>query len=133
MLYLRNTTDAQRVRIPADGAKLQGQLALRLVNVIGGGDGVESVWDPRVYLVDADGAFVHDSDGRQIVMAAPEDRTRLYYLAAVELPDGIPDGEYNYTATVDGVTVSCGLAYVGDFSAASVEYNNSLEYEQYRN
>lgn len=132
MLYFANITDKQRVRIPADGAKLRGELTLRMVNVIGGGSGVESVWDPRIYLVDADGRYVHDADGRQIAVGEPDDRTRLYYLADVELPAGIPDGEYNYEATVDGVTVSCGLAFVGDFHAPVTDYNNHLEYEQYR-
>lgn len=132
MIYLKNTTDAQRVRIPADGAKQHGQMSFRMVNVIGGGEGVESVWDPAIYLVDAGGAYVRDFEGRQIAVGEPEDRTRLYYLAVVELPEGIPDGEYNYTATVDGVTVSCGLAYVGDFTAPETEYKNTFVYEQYR-
>lgn len=133
MIYLQNTTDIQRIRIPADGAKLTGDVTLSLVNVINRGDGVTSTFDPQIYLVDADGQYVHDADGQQIVVQGPEDRTLLFYVCDVELPDGMPDGEYEYTVTVGDVRVSIGLAYVGEPAPVVQNYENTVEYEQYRN
>ena len=133
MIYLQNTTEIQRIRIPADGAKMAGDLTLSLVNVINRGAGVSSTFDPRIYLVDASGEYVHDADGQQVVVQGPPDRTRLYYVVDVELPDGMPDGEYEYTVTVDDVRVSVGLAYVGTPAAVVKEYDNTVQYEQYKN
>lgn len=133
MIYLQNTTEVQRIRIPADGTKRTGDLALSLVNVINRGEAVQSIFDPRIYLVDANGNYVHDQEGNQVIVVGPEDRTRLYYVVDVELPGGMPNGEYEYTVTAGGERVSIGLAYVGEFAADVQEYIKPVEYEQYRN
>jgi len=133
MLYFKNTTDTQVVRIPASGPKTDGIVTLELLNVINRGPALVFEFDQAVYLADADGAYVHDSDDRQIVVAGSGDSSRLYYAVNVELPEDITEGEYEYTATsADGEVISIGLAYIGDFQAGTVKYDNTVQYEQYR-
>ena len=132
MIYLKNTTDPQVVRIPVSLPKLDGIVTLRLVNTIDRGPAVDCDFDQAVYLVDALGAFVHDADGKQVAVADIGDTSRLYYVLTVELPDDMPEGEYEYTATVGDVTVSCGLAILGDRDSDTEQYENTVTYEQYR-
>jgi hypothetical protein len=132
MIYLKNTTDPQVVRIPVSLPKLDGIVTLRLVNTIDRGPAVDSDFDQAVYLVDALGAYVHDADGKQVAVADIGDTSRLYYVLNVVLPDDMPEGEYEYTATVGDVTVSCGLAILGERETDTEQYENTVTYEQYR-
>ena len=59
MIYLKNTTDTQVVRIPASGPKVDGVVTLEMVNTIDRGPAFVFEFDQAVYLVDADGAYVH--------------------------------------------------------------------------
>jgi hypothetical protein len=67
-----------------------------------------------------------------VVVAAQGDASRLYYVVNVELSEDVTEGEYEYTASVDGDVVSCGLAIVGDPEPSVTSYDNSITYEQYR-
>lgn len=131
MIYLRNTTDAQTVRIPASSPKAGGIVTLEMVNVINRGAALSFDFDQAVYLADADGALVHDAEDRQIAVADRGDSSRLYYVLTVELPEGIPEGEYEYTARIGGDVVSCGLAIVGEPAPAVASYDKPVQYEQY--
>lgn len=134
MIYLQKTTDPQVVRIPANGAKVDGgTVTLELKNTIDLGPVSAFDFDRAVYLVDALGAFVHDADGRQVAVAATAETSRLYYVIRVALPAEMPEGEYQYTARVDGTVVSCGLLIVGTPAPSVIQYDKPLQYEQYRN
>lgn len=132
MIYLSNTTDVQVVRIPASGPKADGIVTLELVNTIDKGEPLVMEFDQAVYLVDADGAFVHDADDRQVAVAAVGDTSRLYYVVNVALPEDVTPGEYEYKASAGGSVFSCGLAIVGDPKASVVRYDKPVQYEQYR-
>lgn len=54
----------------------------------------------------------------------------MYYLLPVSLPEGIDDGEWEYTLTQDGIVVATGILKVGE-SAQAEQYNSEIEYEQY--
>ena len=131
MIYLKNTTDQQVVRIPASLSKLGGTVTLEMVNTIDRGLALVMTFDQAVYLVDSEGAYVHDADDRQVVVAMQGDASRLYYVLNVSLPEDVTPGEYEYKASVDGTPVSCGLAIVGEPRAAVTSYDNSVQYEQY--
>lgn len=132
MIYLKNTTDQQVVRIPASLPKLGGTVTLEMVNTIDRGLALVLAFDQAIFLVDSEGAFVHDADNRQIAVAgAKPDESRLYYVLNVTLPEDVTPGEYEYKASVDGTPVSCGLAIVGEPHAAVTSYDNSVQYEQY--
>lgn len=133
MIYLKNTTDTQVVRIPVSGPKAGGVVTLEMVSTINKGEAHVFDFDQAVYLADADGALVHDSDDLQIVVAATADTSRLYYVVNVSLPEDFQPGEYEYTASVGGEVVSCGLAVVGDPKAAVTSYDKPIQYEQYIN
>lgn len=132
MLYLKHTTDTQVVRIPASAPKAGGIVTLEMVNTIDRGPAHTFDFDQAVYLVDADGAYVHDADDLQIAVAAVADTSRLYYVVNVALPEGMPKGEYEYKASAGGEVISCGLAIVGEPKATRVAYENTVTYEQYR-
>lgn len=132
MIYLKNTTDTQVVRIPASGPKADGVVTLEMVNTIDRGPAFVFEFDQAVYLVDADGAYVHDADDLQVVVVAAADTSRLYYVVNVTLPEGVTPGEYEYRASAGGETISCGLAIVGDPTARVTSYDNHQQYEQYK-
>lgn len=137
MLYFKNTTDAQIVRIPANGPKAGGNITLELVNVINRGQGYTLTFTPSSYvygrLITAEDEFFHDSDDRQVYVRIPvEDTSRIYYFGAVTLPAGMPEGEYEYTAAAGGEVISCGLAYIGEPKPSVTQYDNTIQYEQYR-
>lgn len=131
MIYLRNTTETQRVRIPASGPKAGGIVTLEMVNTIDRGEAYVFDFDQAVYLADANGDLVHDADDLQIAVADRGDSSRLYYVLTVTLPEGIPEGEYEYKATAGGEVISCGLAIVGEPAPAVESYDKPVQYEQY--
>lgn len=130
MIYLKNTTSAQYVRIPAGGPS-EGTVKMSMVNTIDKGKGYAFEYDPAIYFVDADGAYFHDADGLQLVVGYVDDPSHIYRGMEITLPEGMPEGEYEYTVIVDDEVVSCGLAIVGDRVAPFQENNNTVEYEQY--
>jgi len=140
MLYLKKSPDPQVVWVPAATEKLPGRITISVVNVVNRGAPVVLDSDTDIYLVDATGAYVQDSTGAQIVLSgssgggtlpAVPDTSRLYYAVGVIVPSTLPVGEYEYTADADGVTVSTGLLYIGDFAPNIQEYENTAQYEQY--
>jgi hypothetical protein len=47
------------------------------------------------------------------------------------LPEDMPLGEWEYTLTADGATVSQGILRVSEGAAATVQYNANDDYKQY--
>ena len=106
MIYLRNTQEAQVVYVPrSEGSRPSGDLVFKAKNTINLEEEVD------VHVTD-----LQTSD--------------LYYNLAIELPAGLPDGEYEYTLSSEGDTLSTGLLVVGDYSKPN-EYDKNITYEQY--
>lgn len=103
MVYIKNTTESQRILLPknVDG---EGQMDLRIWNTI-----------------DREGFTLEVSD---IPMS------RLYYNLAITLPQGLSDGEYEYSLELDGDVLSSGLMIIGESEGAD-EYNRKITYQQY--
>lgn len=59
--------------------------------------------------------------------------SELYYRIAVSLPEGIDPGEYDYRLECGMEVLSTGLAIVGEYGRAVVEYVKPIQYEQYEN
>jgi hypothetical protein len=108
MLYLDNTTEAQGVLVPRDGQSAEGlDLHFRAVSTVD----LSTLLDTPVSDLGTSGQ---------------------YFRIAVELPEGAADGEYEYTLSGNGVTLSTGLLCVGELpDVTRSEYNKSIEYEQY--
>lgn len=106
MIYLQNTQEAQVVYVPrSDGSRPQGDLVFKATNTINLEEGInQAVTD------------LQTSD--------------LYFNLAIELPAGLTDGEYEYTLSAEGETLSTGLLVVGDYSKPN-EYDKNITYEQY--
>lgn len=104
MVYLENTTDAQPVFVPRSREDVTGRLTLTLHGTVG----LDTV-------VDAEAPDLNTS--------------RLYYRIAVALPDGIAEGEYEYTLADEAGTLATGIAYVGTL-ARPTETDNTINYEQ---
>lgn len=132
MIYLKNTTSAQYVRIPG-GGPVDGTLKMSMVNTIDKGEGYDFEYDPAIYFVDSDGAYFHDADGLQLVVGYVNDPSHIYRGMEITLPEGMPDGEYEYTVTAGGEVISSGLAIVGEPKAAVTSYDKPIQYEQYIN
>lgn len=104
MVYLENTTEAQPLFIPRSRAEVVGSLALTLRSTVG-----------LEIVVDAE--------------AIDLDTTPLYYRVAVALPDGIAEGEYEYTLADDTGALATGIAYIGEL-ADPTETDTEIRYEQ---
>ena len=105
MIYLQNTTESQVLFVPRSGAVPEGDLVLKAKNTIDLETEIEeTVTDLRT------------SD--------------LYFNLAIALPAGLPDGEYEYSLSVEGVTLSTGLLVIGENSTPS-QYEKDITYEQY--
>lgn len=132
MIYLKNISDPQFVRIPVSGPTPEGVITLEMENTINRGGARSFTYDPAIYFVDADGKYFHDADGLQLVVGTVEDGSRLYAVIEITLDAGMPDGEYEYKAIAGGEVLSCGLAIVGDPKARVTSYDNNQRYEQYQ-
>lgn len=104
MIYLRNTTESQAVFIPRNGDTPDGDLVLHMASTIDHVEYFQVVTDLKT------------SD--------------IYFSVGVDLPAGLPDGEYEYTLTADGIAVSTGLMVLGEPSSPS-QYERDITYEQY--
>lgn len=105
MIYLNNTTEAQAVFIPRD-TEASGLLRLKMRSTVG-------------------------LDIPVSVAAIDLDVHRLCYQLGITLPEGIAPGEYEYTLTADGETVSTGVMVVTEGEKKPEQYNNEITYEQY--
>jgi hypothetical protein len=137
MIYLKDTTDTQYIRVPANGPKMEGDILLEMENTINRGTPfvltlTPAAFVPARFIVVSDEPFI-DSEGRQFVVRAPSpDRSRYYYFCSVQLPADAQPGEYEYRVTIGGEVISCGLAIVGDPTAHVTTYDNNQRYEQYQ-
>lgn len=57
----------------------------------------------------------------------------LYYQFGIMPPEDAANGEYRYSLMQDGVELSGGLLYLVNEREDMVQYENSIEYEQYKN
>lgn len=105
MIYLENTTDAQPLFVPRSRADVTGDLVLKMRSTVG----LETVVD---------------------VEAIDLNTSALYYRLAVALPEGIAQGEYEYTLSDDTGALSTGIAYVGTLTRP-VQHDTPITYEQY--
>lgn len=109
MIYLENTTQTQRIYIPADIAKMPGGLIFRATSTI-------------------------DLDTPVDITATPAGDSDRYYGLDIVLPAGLPDGEYRFTLmdSQGEQQLAEGVLIVGDYeAAAATTYDKIIEYEQY--
>lgn len=104
MIYLKNISTPQMVFVPK-GRETGGALKFSMQSTI----------DRSVYV-----------DGEVIDLQS--DR---YVQFPVELPAGIPSGEYEYLLSDDAGVISTGLLVVEETSSPT-EYNKPIQYEQYK-
>lgn len=105
MLYLQNTKDAQVLFVPKNGTIPSGDLVFKAKSTID-----------------------LETEVNQVVIDLQT--SGLYFRIAVSLPEGIPDGEYEYSLQVGDVRVASGLLVVGENFRPS-EYDKETTYEQY--
>ena len=105
MIYLQNTTESQVMFVPKNGAVPSGDLVFKAKSTI---DLVVEVSQAVTDLRTSD----------------------LYFNLAIELPAGLPDGEYEYSLLAGDVPVSTGLLVICENSHPT-EYNKEIQYEQY--
>ena len=105
MIYLINTTDPQTAYVPRDTDAV-GTLRFTLRSTID----LDTVVDAVVLDLN-----IH----------------HRYYSVAIQLPEGSPTGEYEYTFTAGATVVSSGVAVVVADPNAVHEYNKTVQYEQY--
>lgn len=105
MIYLQNIADPQVLFIPRLDVSPGGNLIFKAKSTI------DLTTEILQNVID-----LHTSE--------------LYYNIAVSIPNGLPNGEYEYTLT-DGVNMlSSGLLIIGDLDSDS-QYNKEITYEQY--
>ena len=107
MIYLQNITESQVLFVPKDGAFPGGDLVLVFK--------AKSTIDLSVEI-------------NQGVIDLQT--SNLYFRIAVTLPEGLPDGEYEYSLMNGENILSSGLLVIGENSHPS-EYNKEIQYEQY--
>ena len=105
MIYLENTTDAQPLFVPRSRADVVGELVLKVRSTVG----LETVVD---------------------VEAIDLNTSNLYYRLAVVLPEGVAQGEYEYSLSDDTGALSTGIIYVGELSRPT-QHDTTITYEQY--
>ena len=106
MIYLQNTTESQVLFVPKPGAVPGGDLVFKAKSTI----------DLAVEI------------NRAVTDLQTSD---LYFNLSIELPDGLPDGEYEYTILAGDIQVATGLLVIGE-NARPSEYNKEIQYEQYK-
>ena len=105
MLYLQNTEEAQVLFVPRNGKIPDGDLVFK------GRSTIDLATEIDIQVVD-----LNISD--------------IYLYLSVIIPDGCPNGEYEYTVLAGDELVSTGLLIVGENSRPE-QYNHEIEYEQY--
>ena len=104
MIYLKHTTELQMMYVPKDGRDAIGDVSFEAFSTI-------------------------NQFGFSFA-AAEEETSLLYHKVLVELKEGIPSGEYEYTLSDEVGVLSTGLLVIGDFEIPT-EYNKEIAYEQY--
>lgn len=105
MLYVENKTDAQPLFVPRSRPGIAGDLFLKIRSTVGLDYPVET-------------------------KALDLDISSLYYRIAVALPEGIADGEYEYTLSDGTGTLASGIIYVGGLISPQ-QMETPITYEQY--
>lgn len=105
MIYLQNIREPQVLFVPKNGASASGALTLKARSTIDGDFIIDHVLDLKT------------SD--------------LYYNLSIALPDGCPDGEYEYALMDDNAVLSTGMLVLGSAGSPN-EYNKDVTYEQYQ-
>lgn len=104
MIYLMNISDAQILMIPKNGGIVTGEMSLVMRNT---------------------------TDQQETTLSVTDLNTSgLYFNLSVALPEGLADGEYQYTLKDGNIQVSCGLLYIGDLQSPS-QYERTITYQQY--
>lgn len=105
MLYMDNITDAQGVSVPLNGTVPSGvpELVIR------------STVDLSEYAVTVN----------EYVPGI------TYASMSVMLPEGIPDGSYEYRLSVGDAAVSQGCLQIGGYDCTRKEYDKEITYRQY--
>ena len=104
MIYLKNISDAQILMIPRNGGIMTGEMTLVMRNT---------------------------TDLQETTLSVTDLNTSgLYFNLAVALPEGLADGEYQYTLKDGNIQVSCGLLYIGDMQSPS-QYARTITYQQH--
>ena len=104
MIYLKNISYAQILMIPRNGRIVTGEMSLVMRNT---------------------------TDQQETTLSVTDLNTSgLYFHLAVALPEGLADGEYQYTLKDGNIQVSCGLLYIGDLQSPS-QYERTITYQQY--
>lgn len=99
-----NISDAQILMIPKNGGIVTGEMFLVMRNTT-------DQQETTLYVTDLN-------------------TSELYFNLAVTLPEGLADGEYQYTLKDGNIQVSCGLLYIGDLQSPS-QYERTITYQQY--
>ena len=94
MIHLDNSTTEQYVLLPRTGLE------------------VPDADEQTLTLRSTVNARTEDSEDVTIDQPDP-----LHIGVRLTLPDGLPDGEYDYRLTMDGVTVGSGLALIGSLDS----------------
>ena len=105
MIYLKNISDAQILMIPRNGEIVTGEMTLVMRNT---------------------------TDLQETTLSVTDLNTSgIYFNLAVSLPEGLADGEYQYSLKNGNIQVSCGLLYVGDLQSPSQHETTITYYKQY--
>lgn len=104
MLYLRNTQDAQVLMVPKNGSAAEGDLQLLIRDTV---------------------------DHQSVTISATDLNTSaLYANIAVELPESLAEGEYQYSLMSGAIAISTGLLYIGELERPD-QYEETINYKQY--
>ena len=104
MIYLKNISEEQIILVPRNGEMVTGDVTLVVCNT---------------------------TDHQEVTLPVREQTTsQIYIKMAVALPEGLVDGEYQYTLKDGNILVSQGLLYIGDLHSTS-QYENTIRYKQY--
>lgn len=77
---------------------------------------------------------IRNTTDHQVVFLAPvqdAESSRLNYMVEVTLPEGIQDGEYEYTLRDESTILSTGLMTIGGYDVERKEYNEPVTIKQY--
>lgn len=105
MIYLQNRRESQAVLVPKTMQIPDGELVMKARSTI------DLETEINVRVLD-----LHISNN--------------YMYLAMRVPEGCPNGEYQYQIQVDGEVVASGLMMLGDFSSPD-QYEKPISYEQY--
>lgn len=104
MIYLKNISEEQTILVPRNGEMVTGDVTLVMCNT---------------------------TDHQEVTLHVRDINTSgLYLNLAVALPEGLADGEYQYTLKDSNILVSQGLLYIGDLHSTS-QYEKTIRYKQY--